>query len=88
MMTTAMQYLIVEFLNGQRKVIGPFKLSNRRAGIGESMRYAIPLKLTWAISIHESDEMTLNYVKVDLKGCFAEGQIYVALSRASNEHIT
>ena len=29
--------------------------------------------------------MTLDYVKVDLKGVFSEAQVYVALSRASNE---
>jgi len=81
-----MQYPIVQFLSGQRMVIGPCKFSSRLAGIGESIRDAIPLKLAWAISIHKSQGMTLDLVKVDLQGSFADGQIYVALSRASNEN--
>ena len=81
-----MLYPVVEFRNGKRKVIGPFRFSSRLAGIGESVRYAIPLKLAWAISIHKSQGMTLDCVEVDLQGVFAEGQMYVALSRASSEH--
>lgn len=81
-----MLYPVVEFLHGQRKVIGPFRFSSELAGIGSSVRYAIPLKLAWALSIHKSQGMTLDYVRVDLKGVFAQGQIYVALSRASHEN--
>lgn len=43
----------------------------------------IPLRLSWALTIHKSQGMTLQDVAVDVGGgSFAAGQTYVALSRA------
>ena len=43
-----------------------------------------PIKLGWAITVHKSQGMTIDYLQVDLTRCFAEGMAYVALSRARN----
>lgn len=44
----------------------------------------IPLRLGWAITIHKSQGMTFDEVNIDPRGCFAHGQLYVALSRCSS----
>lgn len=50
--------------------------------IGEMRQY--PIKLAYALSIHKSQGMTFNEATVDLtRPCFAEGQMYVALSRCT-----
>ena len=61
-------YAIVDFLNGERVAIGPSNFVCELSGIGVCVRRTIPLKLAWSISIHKSQGMTLDYVKVDLKG--------------------
>lgn len=47
-------------------------------------RTQIPLTPAWALTIHRAQGMTLDKVKVDLSRAFEDGQVYVALSRASS----
>jgi len=47
-------------------------------------REQIPLDLAWAMSIHKSQGMTIDRLKVHVGGAFASGQVYVALSRATS----
>jgi len=44
-----------------------------------------PLRLAWAITVHKSQGLTFNQVKIDFTGgAFAGGQTYVALSRCKS----
>ena len=44
-----------------------------------------PVRLAWAITVHKSQGMTFNNVKIDFgHGVFAAGQTYVALSRCTS----
>jgi hypothetical protein len=50
-----------------RKVVGTFK--------------QYPLKCAWAITIHKSQGLTFDKAVIDAQAAFANGQVYVALSR-------
>ncbi|MDR3289904.1 MAG: AAA family ATPase [Rickettsiales bacterium] len=50
----------------------------------EAVMYQVPLILAWAITVHKSQGMTLEKIKCDLGRAFADGQIYVAISRVKS----
>lgn len=71
----------VHFANGKRRIIRPQPFAKEFKGVGTATRWQLPLTLAWAISIHKSQGMTIEYLHVDLANCFAIGQAYVACSR-------
>ena len=62
--------------------IFPEEFSFETVGLGANVRVQIPLMHAWAITIHKAQGMSLDSVKVMAKGLFADGQGYVAFSRA------
>lgn len=77
----------VLFHNGQKRVIYASCVVN---SVGNEEPYSllhrtqVPLIAGWAMSVHRSQGMTLDRVIVDLSHAFEEGQVYVALSRATS----
>ena len=58
------------------------KVDGKIKRVLESVYQQIPLKMGWAISIHKSQGMTLEKAAIHIgRGCFSNGQLYVALSR-------
>ncbi|XP_068263222.1 ATP-dependent DNA helicase PIF1 [Nyctibius grandis] len=72
----------VRFLCGVTQVIKMEKWVFKGPSGVHLSRQQLPLKLAWAISIHKSQGMSLDYVEISLSRVFESGQAYVALSRA------
>ena len=78
------EYPEVTFTNGRTKLILPEEFSQTFFRRGSLKRSQVPLALAWALTIHKGQGQSLDLLIVDLKGCFAEGQAYVAISRAQH----
>ena len=76
------QLPVVRFQNGREEVIEPVEFAAEFHRVGTCLRIQIPLILAWAMSIHKSQGMSIDCLVVDIGGAFADGQVYVALSRA------
>jgi ATP-dependent DNA helicase PIF1 len=74
------EYPVVMFDNGIKQLISPvsweLELDNCKASATQ-----VPLMLAYSITIHRSQSLTLDSAVLDLADCFADSQVYVALSR-------
>lgn len=77
----SMSLPIVKLLNGKKIEVSPESWAIEEDGKVKASLSQIPLRLAWAITIHKSQGMSLDYAEIDLSNTFSYGMGYVALSR-------
>ena len=74
---------VVRFLDGSSVELPPAAWEFETArGVLLASRSQVPLKLAWAITVHKSQGMSIDWLEVNMDRTFAHGQAYTALSRA------
>lgn len=76
-------YPYVKFDSGAHELIEPFEWEIETGG-AKAIAVQIPLTLGYALTIHKSQSQTLHSAILDLKDCFCDAQVYVALSRVAS----
>eukprot|EP00929_Paragymnodinium_shiwhaense_P041518 TRINITY_DN21553_c0_g2_i2.p1 TRINITY_DN21553_c0_g2~~TRINITY_DN21553_c0_g2_i2.p1 ORF type:complete len:617 (-),score=127.56 TRINITY_DN21553_c0_g2_i2:277-2127(-) len=72
---------VVRWRIGATTVVEPDQLM-RHTQQGIITRLQLPLKLSWAMTIHKAQGMSIDFLEVDIASVFEKGQAYAALSRA------
>ena len=84
---TCIDPVFVQFVNAMQIEISPIIQTNKDSKTETKWkREQIPLRLAWASTIHKSQGASIDLLEVDLKGAFADGQVYTAISRCRNSN--
>ena len=72
---------VIEITGGEHIIARPASWAVEEDDVVKAEISQIPLRLSWAITVHKSQGMNLDAAEIDLSKSFVKGMGYVALSR-------